>query len=98
MEKRISNKDVDFKNGLIFTDEEFELIKNINKKYYNFINRVNYHGKNFIYIYKTTPQYFAYMFDVYKFSDYFVIDNVSGFHSIYKYDTIEELIQALEEY
>jgi len=98
MAKQINPVDVDFKNALPFTEEEFELIKNIDKKYYKFINRLNYYGKNFIYIYEETPQYFAYMFDVYKFPEYYIIDNVNGLGTKYRYDNIQKLTQALEKY
>jgi hypothetical protein len=91
-------KEIEYDSSLIFTEEEFDKIKLVKKNHthWEFLNKLNYNNKNFISIWKVTNTYQSHLFEIYKFPNYYIVNYINGFSkSLWKYDTIDELIENL---
>jgi hypothetical protein len=92
--KRVSKK-YDFKKALVFTDDEFNLINAKSQKNWHVINKINYHGRNFVYVYLDNGG--TYLFDIYKFEKYFIVEAVYQLGALYYGESIEEVLEFLEQ-
>lgn len=77
------------KEGLKFTDEELIYLKEQLKdfQYLVILNKIDYHGENYIYTYLSTPSYSVAFLDLFKYEHFLALDRSNT-----KFNTLDEFI------
>lgn len=89
-ERIVTTKDRIPKEGIPFTDDEYNYIKEQLKDepYLVILNKIDYHGRNYLYIYQNTPTYSAAFVNLYKYKNsLYALDRAN-----IKFNNIDEFI------
>ena len=83
------------KEGIAFTDDEYDYIKEQLKDepYLVILNKIDYHGRNYLYIYQKTPTYSAAFVDLFKYNNnLYALDRKN-----IKFNNIDEFIDYVKK-
>ena len=94
-ERIVTEQDRTPKEGIPFTDNEYNYIKEKLKDepYLVILNKIGYHGRNYLYIYQKTPTYSAALVNLFKYNNnLYALDGAN-----IKFNNIDQFIDYVKE-